>query len=389
MATPVKKWDQEVDVVVVGSGGGALVAAIMAHDQGARVVVLERSDKVGGTTARSGGGIWIPLNHRMAEAGFTDSREDAVTYCKRCTAGAAPDELVEVYVDTAHQMVSYLEKHTPLKLRVTTMPDYESHLEGGKLGGRGMEAEMYPRSELGEWASKLEPPQPSLMTPVYIEEGRGGTDPVALEEAIVQRMEKDLLHMGNALVAPLLKACVDRGISILLETRARELVQEDGRVVGLRAERDSQDFLVKARGGVVLACGGFEWNERLRAQFLPGPIQASCGARGNEGDGLIMAMEVGADLANMNEVWLYPGTQVPGEEEPDGSPVTRWVLTERTLPHSILVNRHGRRFIDESLNYNDMTKTMWHFDPATWTPVSKSAAAWVAHLASVSNMPAP
>src|SRR3990172_3499554 len=110
MATAVKRWDKEVDVVVVGSGGGALTAAILAHDNGAKVLVVERSDKVGGTTAISGGGIWIPMNQHMEEVGATDSREDALIYAKRLTAGKAPDELVETYVDTGHQMVRYLEE---------------------------------------------------------------------------------------------------------------------------------------------------------------------------------------------------------------------------------------------------------------------------------------
>src|SRR3989304_1316049 len=132
MAIAVKRWDQEVDVVVVGSGGGALTAATLAHDNGAKVLVVERSGKVGGTTAISGGGIWIPMNHHMEELGVKDSREEALTYAKLLTAGKAPDELVEAYVDTGHQMVRYLEEHTPVKFCGTHMPDYQALLPGGK-----------------------------------------------------------------------------------------------------------------------------------------------------------------------------------------------------------------------------------------------------------------
>ena len=133
--TAVKKRHQDADVVVVGTGGGALTAAMMAHDNGARVVVVEKGDKVGGTTAISGGGIWIPLNDHMAEVGATDSREDALTYCKFMTDGKAPDKMVEAFVDAGHEMVRYLEQHTPLKMKATHMPDYHAEQPGGRTCG--------------------------------------------------------------------------------------------------------------------------------------------------------------------------------------------------------------------------------------------------------------
>jgi succinate dehydrogenase/fumarate reductase flavoprotein subunit len=114
---------RDVDVLVVGSGGAGLTAAILAHDNGARVLVLERSDKVGGTTAVSGGGLWVPMNHHMTEP---DSREEALAYCQRLTAGRAEDALVETFVDTAPTMARYLEENTPVEFVPTTMPDYQS-----------------------------------------------------------------------------------------------------------------------------------------------------------------------------------------------------------------------------------------------------------------------
>ncbi len=361
MATP--DWDQEVDVVVVGSGGSGLTAAILARDQGAQVLVLERSDKVGGTTAVSGGGVWIPVNHHMHEVGVQDSRDEALAYCKRLTAGRAPDELVETFVDTAPQMLRYLEERTPVRFSATTMPDYQSELEGAKLGGRSLEPQMLAVNELGEWAEKLRP-SPLMFVPLTIEEAfKAMTRPAETPMgAIVERMEKGMVASGNALIGRLLKGCLDRGIPILLHTRARELVREDGRVAGLRAESEGKDFRVRARGGVVLSCAGFEWNEKLWAKFMPGLITHHCSPPYNEGDGLIMAAELGADLANMSEAWLYPGAVVPGEEH-EGQPVSRWVIAERSLPHSILVNRYGQRFVNEGANYNDVSKAFLYFDP--------------------------
>ena len=367
----VKKWDLEVDVAIAGSGAAGLTAAIMAHDQGAQVVILERSDRVGGTTAVSGGGLFVPLNHQLEKQGIRDTREEVLTYCKRLTAGRAADELVETFVDTAHQMARYLEAHTPLKFAArgvggTSVPDYHPEMPGAKVEGRALGPELFNKKELGEWESRLRP-APVISLPLQADEGfgegQGYIKPQNLPwDVIVQRMEQGLVGAGNALAGRLLKGCLDRNISILLETRARELIQENGRVVGLRAERGGKDFLVKARGGVILATGGFEWNEELKAKFLPGPATHPVSPPFNEGDGLIMAMEVGADLANMSEVWWYAATVVPGEEY-EGRQLNRTSFTERYCPHSIMVNRYGQRFVNESVNYNDMGKAFWYFDP--------------------------
>ena len=371
MATAVKRWDQEADVVVVGSGGAALPAAILAHDNGAKVLVIERSDKVGGTTALSGGAAWIPLNHHMEKAGIKDSREAALTYCKLLTAGRAPDEMVETFVDTAPQMLRYMEEHCHVKFNVIAdLPDYQPEKEGGCKGGRTLDAELFDSKGLGEWASKLRK-GPAAMFPVTIAEAMGSKYKMAVHvknapvELIMERMGQGLLATGPSLAGQLLKACLDRGVTILLETRGRELIMEDGRIVGLRAEREGKDLFVKAPA-VVLACGGFEWNKELLNKFLPGPIGGTCSPpHCNEGDGLIMAMEVGADLANMTEGWLSPGAVIPGQES-EGEPVWSLVFTDRSVPHTITVNRYGERFVNESANYNDMGKAFWYFDPVAY-----------------------
>jgi succinate dehydrogenase/fumarate reductase flavoprotein subunit len=359
------KWDLEADVVVAGSGGAGLTAAILAHDQDAQVVILEASDKVGGTTAVSGGYLWIPLNHHMAKAGIQDSREEALTYAKSQTLGKAADDLVETVIDTGPQLVRYLEAHTPVRFKPhTPVPDYQMHLPGAKIG-RELAPELFSKKELGEWESRLRPgwgydlPIPgsdfSEVSPLLT--------PQALPwDAIGELMEKGMTGGGNALAAALFKGCLNRNISTLIQTRVRELIREDGRVVGLRAERNGKDFLVKARGGVVLASGGFEWNEDLKRKFLPGPLTHPATPPSLQGDGLIMAMEVGADLGNMSEIWGSPTVTVPGEEY-DGRQLNRLCMSERCGPHTILVNRYGERFVNEACNYNDMCKAFNYFDP--------------------------
>ncbi len=362
MSDSDQTWDLEVDVVVAGSGGAGLTAAILAYDQGAKVAVVERSDKVGGTTAVSGGGLWIPMNDHMSEVGASDSRDEALAYCRTLTDGQAPGGLVEVFVDTAAEMVRYLEEHTPLKFNATAMPDYRSEEQGAKQGGRTLDPEMLLKSELGEWEDKLRP-SPLMFVPLKIEESlRGMSQPGSIPvNEVVDRMKQGMVASGNALVGRLLLGCIERGITILLATRARGLVREDGAVVGLETERDGAPYRIGAEGGVVLACGGFEWNEELRREHLPVDVAGNCSPAYNEGDGLAMALEAGAAVGNMDQAWVYPGSVVPSEEH-EGRPVSRWIMAERTLPHVILVNKAGRRFANEAQNYHDLGKAF--FDPS-------------------------
>ena len=351
---------KDSDVIVVGSGAAGLTAAICAHDSGARVTVIERSELIGGTTAVSGGAAWIPLNHHMADIGATDTRDEALAYCKRVTAGQAPDELVETFVDTGHEMLRYLERETPLRFHVWTMPDYHPHLEGAKWAGRSIEPDLFDKNELGTWAARLRP-APLFLFPATLQEAtfdyHATLKPWNLPpDLLIERMERGIVACGNALIGRLLKGCLDRGIAIETETRARELRMERGRVAGLRAERRGERIALTAQRGVVLASGGFEWNERLRAAYLPGPVDHPNSPPGNDGDGLVMAQEAGAALGNMGEVWGTPAAAIPGEEY-DGRPLNRLVVAERACPHAILVNAAGRRFVNEGETYNELGKS--------------------------------
>ncbi len=362
----MKEWDLEADVLVVGSGGAALTAAILAHDHGARTIVMERSSKVGGTTAVSGGALWTPMNSHMKDLGVPDTREEALAYCLKITEGRASDSLVEAYVDTAHVMADYLEAKTPLVFSAMTMADYHPEQVGGKSGGRSLESNIYDINELGEWKDKVRPHAIPVMNHQTTEE-QFTTYEMILNAAnipmdlVLERMDKGLVGRGNALIAGLLKGCIDRGVTVLLETRALELITEAGRVIGVRAEKEGEDYRVKANGGVILGCGGFEWNETLKNKYLQGVITHPHSPPYNEGDGITMAAEVGADLTNMHEAWWMPALAVPGDEY-EGHPYNYVCVTERSCPHGILVNRQGRRFVNESASYNDMMKAFFHVD---------------------------
>jgi 3-oxosteroid 1-dehydrogenase len=366
-----------VDVVVVGSGASALTAAIAAHDAGARVAVVEASASIGGTTAVSGGGVWMPQNHHMGELGVEDSRDEALAYMGRLTAGRTPADLLERYVDHGPAILAGIEARTPLRLRPMTWPDYHPEMEGAKLSGRMLEPALFDTSGLGSWATSLRR-APVLGLPLTLQESTVDWRPAYFPERfdaveIRQRVTDHRVSCGQALVAALLQACLTRGMAPSLSTRACELTMENGGIAGLVVESEDGRYEVRT-DAVVLATGGFEWNAELRARFLPGPLSHPHSPPVTEGDGLLMAMAVGADLANMNEAWWYPAAHVPGDRY-DGRPLARFVGVERTAPHSIIVDRFGERFVNEAANYNDMQKAFFSFDANEYS--SRHLPCWV------------
>ncbi|MSQ24873.1 MAG: FAD-dependent oxidoreductase [Dehalococcoidia bacterium] len=352
-----RAWDREADVVVLGSGAAALAAAILAADGGSSVLLLEKAAQFGGTTAVSGGIIWAPRNGHMASVGVADSREEALAYIGRLTRGRAPDDaLVELFVDTAHQVVDYLEAHTPVRLYPTkTFRDYYAFLPGGKPYGRSLDNLPFAARQLGPWAEKLR--RSHSFPPLTVDEA-ANVD----YELLGKRYEDDVRTMGSALAASLFKGLLDRGVEALNFTRARELVVSGaGEAIGVRADREGQDFWAGARQGVVLATGGFEWNRELTRAFLPVEITHPMSPPSNEGDGLLMAMDAGAMLGNMREAWWTPAAADPTVEY-DGKPLSQGGIA-RGVGASLMVNRQGRRFVNEQAMYNDLPKVFFDFDP--------------------------
>jgi 3-oxosteroid 1-dehydrogenase len=365
-----RRYGLEVDVLVIGTGGPGLVAAIAAHDAGARVAVVEKTAKVGGTTAVSGGVLWVPCNHHMPEVDIADSREEALAYTRRLADGRSDDRLIERFLDTAPAMIRYLEERTTLRFKsIARYPDYHPEFEGGKLGGRSLDPGLFDTNELGPWKDKLRRSAVFGATAMSVTEATDWgvfSKPLGLPfKLLAERYKKGLVCYGAALIGGLLKALLDRKIEPMLSVRARELLVEDDRVAGLRAEQGGQEIFIRAKKGVILATGGFEWNKELGAQFLSGQVTHPNSPPSNEGDGLKMAMSLGADLANMSEAWWCPSVVIPGEEY-DGRPLSRGDFAVRSLPHSIIVNRKGQRFVNEAHNYNDMMKPFFTFDPVSY-----------------------
>lgn len=360
--------DEDCDVIVLGSGSAGLAAALAAHESGARVRVIERFDRIGGTSAVSGGVIWVANNPRQQAAGLADSSEEALDYFAALDHGDIRRDLIEAFVYAGPAALAFLEGIDALRVSVLPgYPDYYLDRPGAKPeGGRALDHDLFALPELGPWAARItaiEELKPMMLreTPLG-----GGTGVVAPEE-LARRVAAQECGFGQAMVARLLKACLDRGLKPVLGVRTERLLIERGRVRGIDAERDGAPFTLRATRGVILATGGFEWNAELRQTFLRGPADAPASPPTARGEGLTLAMAAGAKLGNMTSAWWAPTLALPGDRWPGGEQRAAPILIERTLPHSLMVNRAGRRFCNEAANYSALAGAFHAFDPQTYS----------------------
>jgi 3-oxosteroid 1-dehydrogenase len=341
-------WDAEYDLVVAGSGGAGMTGAVVATVEGASAVVLEKTELVGGTTSVSGGGFWIPLNHHTKEVQVDDNREDALAYMRASAGGAGDDEVIVALVDNGHEMIKLLEERAGMSFRPWPNRggtiDYRPELPGSRHGGRTLDAGKFTRADLGEWSDMLRLGSQSawLMDKLLTYRDSMHTWPLTadLPRRLLKPGEKagDYLAAGSALAGQLLKGCLEQGVTVLLETPVKELVVDGGRVVGVRALREGKPFTVKARHGVLMATGGYAHNEELKRLWLDRPLDYSCESPENKGDGHLMGMAIGAQLAGLGDAW--------------------WMMQgaghfQRYVPHTMVVDRSARRFVNEAMNYYD------------------------------------
>lgn len=359
-------WDREADVVVLGSGGAAMTAAITAHDFGAKeVVILERSGMVGGTTAMSGGMLWIPNNHHQQAAGIGDNDEDIVTYLDSLAPGALDPETLWAFMQNGPEMLRYFDDKTPVRFHAfADFPDYQPYAPGAKPdGGRSLDNAAFSFARLGKWASRVNPSKMAYpLRGSLMEATRGTLD----EQTLAEREAGDYRGLGQALAGSLFLAVIERNIPVEFETRARRLIKDGDRVVGVIAEDASGRAVhVRARRGVVIATGGFEWNETLVKSFLRGPLTGPVSVPENEGDGLLMAIEAGAQIANMQNAYWMQSTLEFKPQHRAAKPNYLLGSDERARPGAILVNRKGKRFVNEAANYNALGKSLHAFDAGT------------------------
>ena len=358
---------EQTDVLIIGAGAAGMAAALAAHDGGARVMIMEKGERLGGTAAISGGIIWAANNPRMAAAGIADSEEETLAYFGSLDHGEMDPAVLGAFVREAPEALRFLEGAGALEVSILPgYPDYYLDRPGAKPdGGRALDNELFDYKTLGVWADKVFGDgviHRMMLRETPLGGSTGFVDPAELQ----RRAAADLRGFGQALVGRLLAACLARGIEPQLGCKAERLVIEQGRVVGAQFGTADGPRTVHASRGVILATGGFEWNEGLKKAFLRGPLEAPASPPGNTGDGLKLAMAAGAALGNMTSAWWVPTLSMGGAQWAGGEQRSMPVLIERTLPHGLMVNRAGKRFCNEAINYSSLAGAFHLFDPATY-----------------------
>ncbi|MGM7671343.1 FAD-dependent oxidoreductase [Microbacterium sp. A93] len=360
LLTPVAELAERYDLVVIGSGCAGMTAALVARDAGASVLVLEKDEQLGGTTAAGGGVMWAPDNHLMGSLDFTDTPEDAAAYVRAATGGRLSEEEVGWYVATAAEAVRFLDEHTHVDYAPLSRPDYHMDWPGATAGGRGLDHREFDPSVVPGLTEALRPPTYlSLITMDERDQLHGAApDPELLDG----RAERGVRTMGGALAGALTASAWEAGVVIAAPAPATGLERSGGQSGGQWQVTVAGVKDISA-ASVVIASGGFEWSPELTGTLLTFPI-TPISAPSNTGDGLKLGMAVGASFAETTDIWGVPVITAHGAQY-GGHPSGRMGNVEATLPGGIVVNSAGRRFVNEALNYHDFSRVFANIDPAT------------------------
>jgi 3-oxosteroid 1-dehydrogenase len=361
--------NETFDFVIIGSGGGSMCAALVMRDAGKRVLILEKTGLVGGTTAISGGVMWIPANPLMTAAGVEDSAERALGYLDAVvgdhpdTPGTSPERR-KTYVEQSAKMVRFLLDHGVKLRRVPSWPDYCA-LPGASEPGRTVTSELFDSNRLGEWKAKLRPG--FLPLPATLEEAMALPDVKrswaskkilarVIGRAVASRLKGEhLTGAGQALQGQMLLAALDAGVQVRTDAGVRQLLVEDGTVTGVIVAHSGGELRIGARLGVLLNAGGFARNARMRQQYMPDTsTQWSRTAPGDTGEMIEEAVRAGAAIAQMDERVGNPVALPPGgaAEEPT------IVHGDLAKPHGIVVDQSGARYMREADSYVAVSRAM-------------------------------
>ncbi len=350
----------EVDVVVVGAGAAGMTAALAAAKQGFDTVLLEKSAYFGGSTARSGGGVWIPDNYALKAAGEADGVAEAKRYLDAIVGDVVPKVRRDTFLDRGPEVLDFVRDHTPLRFTwVPEYADYHPERPGGRLRGRSCEPVPMDASFLGEELARLHPQYTKAPANLIVTQAdyrkislglRTVRGPITMAKVLVRRlisllMRRRMYAMGNAIAIGLRQGLIDAGVPVHYESELAELVLDGGRVSGVKVRRDGAEHVVRARRGVILGSGGFEKNLELREKHQPHPtsVDWTTGSQFNTGGGILAGVGAGAETDLMDDAWWGPTIPLPGGP---------WFcLAERNLPGSIIVNQAGMRFMNEALPY--------------------------------------
>jgi 3-oxosteroid 1-dehydrogenase len=354
--------ERVVDVVVVGAGGAGMTAALAAARQGLDTLLIEKSSYFGGSTARSGGGVWIPGNYALRAAGQVDPGDDAAAkrYLDSIVGDVVPKARRDTYLDRGPEVMEFLRANTPV--RFTWVPEYADYLPeapGGRARGRTVEPVPMDARFLGGELERLHPPYGKAPANLIVTQAdyrkislglRTVRGPLTMAKVLAKRiislvLRRKMYAMGNAVAIGLRKGLADAGVPVEYDTELTDLVIEQGRVVGVTVRRGGVPSRIRATRGVILGSGGFEKNLEMREKYQPQPtsVDWTTGAESNTGAGIAAGIAAGADTDLMDDAWWGPTIPLPNGP---------WFcLAERNLPGSIIVNAAGKRYMNEALPY--------------------------------------
>ncbi|MDN4482456.1 FAD-binding protein [Demequina lignilytica] len=363
------RWDEEVDLLVVGTGAAAMSAAIAAKDEGLDVLMVEGSSEWGGSTAMSGGGCWLPNHPGMKEIGVDDSEDKVLTYLDACVG--TPEEVGpasslarrQAFVRTAPVVHAWLEGHGMVWQTAKKYPDYYPDLPGGIAGGRTVEPAPFDTKQFGEWwdrARKALPPIPLFAGDTYLLarawstfSGMVGGARLVLRTLGGLVTGKRLSGLGMSLAARLMWiARFEQGTEVRLDTPLTDLVVEDGQVVGAVVGGPDGERRIRTRAGVHLGAGGFDHNAAWRQEYQGLDQEHSSGNPANKGTAIEIGMRHGADVALMDDAWWGPSVVPAGEHG------ATFIVSERSMPFTIVVDQDGQRYVNESTSYVDFGHAM-------------------------------
>ncbi len=367
-------WDKEVDVLVVGSGAGGMLSALVAAKNHADVLIVEKEALWGGTSATSGAGIWIPASDQAAAAGFHDNVDDAFTYVRALSADNVPDENIRAFVTNAAKMLRWMGQNTEIEYHAFPYPDYHAENPGGSPTGFRTHMPLpLDGKRLGKDVRSLRFASPAAslfgylnwhFDETYLLLFRAPGWMLHLAKSLARywldwpfrfTSRKDRrLTLGNALAGGLRLALNEQNVPLWLSSPLEDLVREKGKVTGALVRHEGKVIRIKARKGVVLAAGGFDKNQAMRDASAPlyPSAQYSGGTAGNTGDTIRAGQTAGAETLNMQSAWAAPVFYVPGEDR------GRLCTIERALPGCIMVNQSGQRYLNEAASYHIVGQQM-------------------------------
>ena len=361
------QWDESADFVVIGSGGGSMCAGLVLRDLGKSVVVLEKTDKVGGSTAMSGGVLWVPNHPLQAAAGVKDSYEQGLAYLEATVGDVGPassPQRRDAFLRHGPEMISYLLRKGLKIRRCEGWSDYYDEKPGGCSRSRSLAMELFDARELGDWNAKLRrgpfdipirwPESRLAMLMKRTPEGFLGAMRLGLRMASMKVTGKQLVGMGAAIQGRMLQAALRAGVDIRLDSPVRELVEEGGRIVGVVAQIDGRERRIQARDGVLINAGGFARNAEMRREYGPQPssVDWTNANPGDTGEAIEMAMAHGAAVDLMDQaVWLVTSVTPKG--------FRAFHVLDLAKPHLIMVDQEGERFANESGSYMENGQRMY------------------------------